>query len=223
MTLGVFVWLLLGGTIAVASVGYGVVVFARQRRRELDDAAFVKTALEAPVRTITDVGDGEWVRVVGVVVAEKTIESPLEKVACVAYSSRVELVTDNVPTPLGARRLVIDFVVENETGRARVAAPGARVVLASRRVHPGPGAIASFVETIDVFSLARAVAYEAALVPGARVAAAGLARWEADPHPRSERTDASYRGSAEPRRLVLGESALGPVVVTDDPRALATA
>lgn len=219
MSIGVFVWLLAGGSIAFVSVGYGFYVLAQQRKKGKSDAALVATVLETPARSIARVEGGEWVRVVGVVLPGKTIESPLEKVACVAYQSRVELVTEGIPMPLGSRRLSIEFVLEDTSGRARVVA-GARHVLTSRRVHVLPTATAAFVGTHEVAGLGGAVAYEAALVPGARVAVVGLARWEADPEPQGDRPHASYRATAAPRRLVLEESALGGVVVTDDPRAL---
>jgi hypothetical protein len=224
----VLFWLALGGSIALASVAYLSFLWLRERGRALDDATFVDAAIETSLVPIADARDGDWVRIVGTIVepaapgagAGRMLEAPLAASACVAYSTVVELVHREAATPFARESLAIDFLLDDGTGRAHVAVAGARIVLSLRSISPLPQRLARFHERSGWTPDGRWRCREGALAAGATVAVVGQARWEPDPAPDAPRPDASYRGSAEPRRLRLATGDLGRVVVTDDPRAI---
>lgn len=199
------------------------------RRRPPDTRARGEVAAALPRTPISEVRAGDWVRVGGQVAGtagQPELRAPLSGAYGVAHRSVVRP-SGPVRPPLVAPALdqvrAIDFLLRDETGRARVVARGARPALALRPIEAPRTRVEAWLERHGVPALRGASCHEAVLERGAEVEVEGRARWEDDDDAPQSRPDEAYRRSVRPRRLVLEPAPGRPLLVAQGASAAAEA
>ncbi|UJR86322.1 E3 ubiquitin ligase family protein [Sandaracinus amylolyticus] len=191
----------------------------------------------APLVRVADAPDGQLVRILGTLRAgTRTLDAPLSQLTCAAYRVEVDVRVSTGKSSswrsLIRDRESVDFVVEDETGRAIVKALQLEPAIVldhhqrSGTWNDATPELDAYLtrhghKSTDFFGFNKGMRYqEGVLEPGETVAILGLARWEDDPHPGAARGGAGYRETARRKRLVIEPSALGPVRASDDPSVL---
>ncbi|MCY1055078.1 GIDE domain-containing protein [Nannocystis sp. SCPEA4] len=195
----------------IAGVGLSYVFSAEARTRR----ALKKRAV-TPIRGLRD---GEVVRVRGRVIAgERVLEAPLSRRACVHYLATVDHETGrNHWREVAREERHVDFVIDDGTARIEVSMGLSRVAVV-RDLHTRSGTFDDASEIEEAFlrrhglqstnfiGLNRTIRYEeGAIEPGEEVTAMGLVRTEV------------RHGQ---RVLVLDAPDDGPLLLSDDPRAV---
>ena len=190
----------------------GAVAAAYARDRGGDAQHFARSFSEAEEKRAADLQNGDVARVNGTVVLIGETESPLTKRRCAAYSLVIQ-----VPAPdIGWRTLAtearaFDFLIEDESGRARADTSAAQVKLSpanvialdttAARVHAEYVAMKAGAELPPD---ARII--ESVLLEGAEVVVVGVVSREPDP---DRRDGGTYRARAT--RGVLSGRANAPL------------
>lgn len=180
---------------------------------------------EHRTRPIREAVEGETVKVVGVVRAlDETLRSPITGRPCVYFDATIR---KKVPPKKRANaamaertivrdREAVEFVVEDEGGRALVKTGDMQVVLVrdiDEKMRAGSKPEVEALLALHGYDLGyeAVVVKEGALVPGERVAVVGRARWAPD-----EREHVvSYRDRRH--LLLLDAPDAHPLIVSDDP------
>jgi hypothetical protein len=163
-------------------------------------------------RKIAQVRDGEDRVIVGRVASWRTtLNAPLSGEECVHYRIAVEGPTPRTQTStLLERAQGVEFVVEDDSGRALVSCDDAKVSLHKDSAKLTPQVrdyvLALEAPELEGVSLSELRILEGCLVPGETVAVRGRCRWEPDP-------DGAHGGSyrEQPRRLRIG----APLFISD--------
>lgn len=211
---------------ALAAFGVGVLWFSRDQRGKRR----LKTRPSTP---IAEAKEGALVKITGKLAraGSAALEAPLTARPCVGYVIEVKERTQSGAnanwTTIVTREDVVEFVVQDATGRALVKAVGAHLVLV-RDGHLRSGALGDHAERAHAFLLEqgtpsenvlrmkKSVRYEeGVLEPGEEVSVLGVARWESIPD--SMRSD---RDAGDAKWLTLGTSSEHALTVSDDPSTL---
>jgi hypothetical protein len=195
----------------IAGVGLSYVFSADARTRRA-----LKKRTVTPIRGLRD---GELVRVRGQVIAgERVLEAPLSRRSCVYYLATVDQETGrNHWREVAREERHAEFVIDDGTGKLHVNMAVSRVAVV-RDLHTRSGTFDDASEVEETFlrrhglqstnfiGLNLAIRYEEGTIePGEEVTALGLVRTEV---------------RAGQRVLVLDAPDDGPLLVSDDPRAV---
>ncbi len=218
--LGVF--LLIGLVLIVVATLLGWFFSADQRHR--------RAMQEVPRRPIAEVVEGEIARVVGKVRVSAPVVAPLSGRSCAYFRVLVQerrkrgkgsYWVDVVDEAGG-----VDFLLEDDTGRAVVKVDRAKAVLeGDESGHSGflsePSAeLVAFLEarghSAQGWVFNKTIRYREGIAEeGETVAVVGKGRWERDPDERPQAGD-GYREAVMPERLVLEAPADGPLLLGDE-------
>lgn len=217
--------------IGLVVVGLGVV--ALRWWFQAERVAMRRIAQAAPTE-IAAAEEGQLVRITGVVVQEgdATLEAPVSARPCVGYLAQVEQRSGSSSSGHAWKERIrtqelIDFVVEDDTGRALIKGAGAQLVV-NRDEHQSSGPMSDpsprarrlldehGVDPEAWHGSNKRLRYrEGAIEVGETVTVMGKARREVDP---DKTRSAGYR--ERPKRLVLEAADGEPLVVSDDPKVL---
>lgn len=184
----------------------------------------------APTR-VADAQPGAEVRLTGRVrLPDRPLAAPVTQKPCAAWEvhvfqrQRYDTGNNWVSHDIGKKRQVVDFLLEDETGVARVVTENARLLLVSERVkHDGKAEADAIRERIAAGEGQVVVRdggglfefHEAVLEAGEPVTVLGVATIEEDPALSGD----AYRGGG--RRLVVRAQGSEPVIISDDPEVAA--
>jgi hypothetical protein len=202
--------------VAAAAAVLGAVGLSYVFSPDLRTRSALKKKAVTPIRGLQD---GEVVRVRGRVVAgERVLGAPLSDRACVYYLATVDQETGrNHWREVAREERFVDFVIDDGTGKLHVSMSVPRVaVVRDVRTRSGTFDDASEIEerflqrhglrSTNFVGLNLAIRYEEGTIePGEEVTALGLVRWEV---------------RAGQRVLILDAPDDGPLLLSDDPRAV---
>lgn len=178
---------------------------------------------------IADATEGALVKVTGrlTLAGDTSLEAPLSGRRCAAYRAEVEERRSSGKSSHWVNIIrdddVMDFAIEDDTGRALIKAIGAKLVI-ERDDHQTSGTFNDASERAEAFlmlhgkssesflGLNKGMRYqEGVLEPGEEVTVLGKARWEMDP---DKSRSAGYRDRA--KRLVIDMADDGTLIISDD-------
>ncbi len=220
--------LVIGIAVAVAVVGIGAVTYFSRE-------AQLRRAMKAvPLSTVAGATEGARVRIVGrVVQRDHVLDAPLSQRRCVAFRVLVETRRQSGKSSHWVKTIdehsEVDFILEDETGRARVEAPGGEFLIVLDHSESS-GFLNDATPELEEFLTARGhtstsfigmnktMRYrEGALELGEQIAVVGLARWEDDPEAGAvDAGGGGFRDAARKKRLVLTASEGAPIHASDD-------
>ncbi len=188
---------------------------------------------KAKAVSIADAPEGAIVKVTGRLVfeGEAALEGPLTGRTCAGFTVVVKERRQSGKSSYWKTVLdihdTVDFVVEDETGRALVKAGGAKLLLirdehirsgflTDAPIHAEALLLDNGMKSENFLGMNKAMTFaEGVLEPGEEVAILGVGTWEMDPDPtRSE----GYRDRA--KRLVIDMADDGTMIISDDPSTL---
>lgn len=198
------------------------------------EAQLRRAMRSVPLSTIAGATEGARVRIVGSVVRrERVLASPLSHRECVAFRVLVETQRRTGKSSHWVKTIdehdEVDFVLEDETGRARVEVPGGAFLIvldhseSSGFLNDATPELESFLSdrghtSTSFLGLNKSMRYrEGALELGEKIAVVGLAHWEDDPEAGAIDTGAGgFRDAVRKKRLVLTASEGQPLHASDD-------
>jgi hypothetical protein len=214
------------GTLTIAIV-LAAVVFAfthyfsdeQRRLRELKSVS--------PTR-IAEATHGEIVKIVGRVhPGEDALLGPLSGRSCAHWSVRISEASQRSVRTILDRSDSVDFVVEDETGKAWVRVGARFQVVVQRDHHTESGAFVppgeverrllagAGISPTTELGFNRALSFEeGVLAPGELVSVLGVAQWEDAPSDEPT-SSAHYRETARRKRLVIVPRSNGVMIATD--------
>jgi hypothetical protein len=193
---------------ASVAMGVGLIVYFNQREQRIK-----RLLRQTPTTRVCNVVDGAVVKIVGTLeYAQPPQEAPLSGWACAFFSVIVEKQHRNGRTVLGRQETGVEFLVRDESGTVRVSvSKHVSSALEKWRHFTGGEELDRYLKERNIrpFFKWNVTAREAMLTAGARVAVAGLVRWE--------QTSDGTRGYREAaRRLTMYSSDSLPIFVSDD-------
>lgn len=214
-------------------VGAGIVLIGLTMYFSRD--AQLRRAMQAvPLSTVAGATEGARVRIVGrVVERDRTLAGPLSHRRCVAFRVLVETRRQSGKSSHWVKTIdehqEVDFVLEDETGRARVESRGSDFLIVLDHSESS-GFLNDATPELEEFLVARGHTstsflgtnktmryHEGALEIGEQIAVVGLAHWEDDPEAGAIDTGGGgFRDAIRKKRLVLTASEGSPLHASDD-------
>jgi hypothetical protein len=220
--------------VVVAAVIIGALVVIGLATYFSRDARLRRAMKAVPLSTIAGATEGARVRIVGRVLArDRVLRGPLSHRECVAFRVLVETRRQSGKSSHWVKTIdehqEVDFVLEDETGRARVESRGSDFLIvldhsdSSGFLNDASPELEAFLserghQSTSFLGMNKTMRYrEGALETGEQIAVVGLAHWEDDPEAGAIDTGGGgFRDAVRKKRLVLTASEGAALHASDD-------